>query len=607
MNKLTRVYLIIAAAFLAFFDVAYNFDIDAAYQKINNNTLSVNLTDTATEGNDTDTVYQAGEIEEARSTNETDNVDITDDTDDVDDADNDISDTNTADNHADGIDGLTVDGAESKSAGHAGAGDNADARYGSTSVRGDLADNDANSDIDASGDDIAGFSVSLESLSNTNDSSAYVMTMDEGGTDTFTVKLDAAPSFDVVLAVISSNASVTTVNGPELTFTTNHWNTPQTVTVNSIDNNTLGEGSATITLSVKEGDDAFTVLDHQTVAVTVTDNDVAGFTLLSDQLTITDGSTSTFAVKLDAEPSSDVVLAVLSSNTSVTAVNEAELTFTTNHWNTPQTVTVNGVDNNALGESSATIILSVKEGDSAFTVLENQTVAVTVIDDGTNTGGGTGGIADTGDGTDTDGTGTDGGTDSGDAGTGDGTDTGGTGTDGGTNDIAGFTLSSDSSEINDTGKSGTYTATLAEGASGSFAVKLDAQPVSNVVLAVVSTDENAIRVKNPELTFTSRKWNQDQTVIFSSVEDDNLVDERLSITLSVKGGDDAFTDVGDQTVAVTVMDNDSAGFTLLWESLSDLDDSNAYAVTMDEGSTGTFRVKLDAQPSSDVELTVKSS
>ena len=218
-------------------------------------------------------------------------------------------------------------------------------------------------------------------------------------------------------------------------------------------------------------------------------------------------------------------------------------------------------------------------------MLDDQTVAVTVIDDDTNTGGGTGGIADTGD----------------------GTDTGGTGTDGGTNDIAGFTLSSDSSEINDTGKSGTYTATLAEGASGSFAVKLDAQPVSNVVLAVVSTDENAIRVKNPELTFTPRKWNQDQTVIFSSVEDDNLVDERLSITLSVKGGDDAFTDVGDQTVAVTVMDNDSAGFTLLWESLSDLDDSNAYAVTMDEGSTGTFRVKLDAQPSSDVELTVKSS
>ena len=80
--------------------------------------------------------------------------------------------------------------------------------------------------------------------------------------------------------------------------------------------------------------------------MTNTDNDVAGITVRTGRtLTTTEaGGTATFTVVLNSQPTADVTIALSSSNTAEGTVSPASLLFTTLNWQTPQTVTVTGVD-----------------------------------------------------------------------------------------------------------------------------------------------------------------------------------------------------------------------------------------------------------------------
>ena len=131
--------------------------------------------------------------------------------------------------------------------------------------------------------------------------------------DRFTVVLDAQPASDVVITVVSSDTGEVTVNSP-LTFTPANWDTAQTVTVTGADDDLVdGTISSTITLAVDDAntDDSFDAVADQTVSASTTDDDVAGFTIVElDGSTDVDesGTTDTFTVVLDAQPTSDVVI-----------------------------------------------------------------------------------------------------------------------------------------------------------------------------------------------------------------------------------------------------------------------------------------------------------
>ena len=72
-----------------------------------------------------------------------------------------------------------------------------------------------------------------------------------------------------------------------------------------------------------------------------------------------DGTTSTFNVVLKSAPSSNVTVSVSSSNYSEGTVSPSSLTFTSNNWNTAQTVIVTGVDDsNSDGHQGYQISLS---------------------------------------------------------------------------------------------------------------------------------------------------------------------------------------------------------------------------------------------------------
>ena len=92
------------------------------------------------------------------------------------------------------------------------------------------------------------------------------------------------------------------------------------------------------------------------LAVSVSDDDVRGISLSPESLTLKEGSTNTYTVVLDSEPSDTVTIALGSSDTTVATVSPTSLSFTTSNWEQAQTITVTGVDNAVDGQDGAVTI-----------------------------------------------------------------------------------------------------------------------------------------------------------------------------------------------------------------------------------------------------------
>lgn len=104
-----------------------------------------------------------------------------------------------------------------------------------------------------------------------------------------------------------------------------------------------------------------------------------GFYLSTTTATISGvGDIATFTVELLDQPASDVVLSLTSADPGRVAVSLSTLTFTNGTWNTPQTITLTGVDPN-LGGLSTVITIEVVDAssDDNFDSVANQTVTVT--------------------------------------------------------------------------------------------------------------------------------------------------------------------------------------------------------------------------------------
>lgn len=91
------------------------------------------------------------------------------------------------------------------------------------------------------------------------------LSVSEGNSNTFTVSLDKAPTNEQIVNIASNNADVT-VSPTTLTFTSENYNTSQTVTVNAAEDDDTVNDVATITLSSNG-------VTSKTITITVVDND----------------------------------------------------------------------------------------------------------------------------------------------------------------------------------------------------------------------------------------------------------------------------------------------------------------------------------------------
>ncbi|WP_179955023.1 Calx-beta domain-containing protein [Maribacter luteus] len=230
--------------------------------------------------------------------------------------------------------------------------------------------------------------------------------------DTFTATISATDAtgteagdnngvFEIDLGLENATGSPVTVNytiGGTATNTDDYANLSgsvsiangdqtATVTIDPVDDVIVeGQESIILTLVAGAGYDLGPVSDR-TATVNINDNDTAGFTLSTTTLSTTEnGSSETFTAVLDAQPQSNVVLLVASGDTGEGTIptGQATLTFTPVNYSTPQTVTVNPVDDDEVdGDENYNITVSVSDNDSDdnFDGLANQTIAVTNADD----------------------------------------------------------------------------------------------------------------------------------------------------------------------------------------------------------------------------------
>jgi len=247
------------------------------------------------------------------------------------------------------------------------------------------------------------------------------------------------------------------------------------------------------------GDSATTTGTTETAGTTTTTSS-AGFTISADSGNTTEaGTQATFTVKLNSQPSNNVVLSVSTGDITESSVSPTSLIFTATNWNANQTVTVTGVDDDIIdGNQVYDVTLGAAvSGDAVYSGQNPPDVVVTNID----------------------------------------------------NETEGFTVSS--SSVTTTEDSGAAT----------FTVRLNSQPLANVSLPIASSDTTEGTVSPTSLTFTTSNWNGLQTVTVTGVDD--LVQDRdqsYSIVLDVATSTDTnYNGFDAPDIAGTNTDNDSAG------------------------------------------------
>ena len=346
-------------------------------------------------------------------------------------------------------------------------------------------------------DDTVGFTLST----------TLVSVAETGTTAQFTVVLDTEPEGNVVIRAYSSDSGEAQVGGP-LTFTSSNWDIPKTFTITGVDDSIAdGEQQATFTVEVFDASshDAYDDVADQSVTAAVADDETPGITVTQGRSypanTVAEyGSTYTVEVNLTIEPSSEVVLSVSSADTGEVTVSPSTLTFTASAWPASQTLAFTGVDDDVDdGNVVVDVTISVVDAssDNAYDTVGDKTLAITNTDD----------------------------------------------------DTAGFTLSTTSVSVAETGTTDTFT------------VVLDSQPEGNVVIIAHladPADQDEAQVGSP-LTFTSSNWDTPKTFTITGRDDPDLDGEQQAIfTVRVDDDEshDGYDDVTDQTVTATVADDE---------------------------------------------------
>jgi len=224
-------------------------------------------------------------------------------------------------------------------------------------------------------------------------------TTEAGGTDTFSVVLGSQPSDTVTIGASSNNTDEGTVAPGTLTFGVGNWNEPQTVTITGVDDD-FDDGDVAYTIVTGDptsNDAAYNALgadDVDDVSATNTDDDTRGVVVSpTSGLTTTEaGGTATFTVVLDSEPIlngparpawSGVSIEISSSNAAEGTVEPDALVFTAENWDTPQTVTVTGVDDDYDDGDVGYTIVTGKAVGGDYDGLDVNDVLVTNVDDDT--------------------------------------------------------------------------------------------------------------------------------------------------------------------------------------------------------------------------------
>ena len=203
-----------------------------------------------------------------------------------------------------------------------------------------------------------------------------VFTLSRAGSTTAALTVNVTVSEAGGDMVAASNEGDRTV-----TFLANAATATLSVTTAS-DNVDEANSVVTATISADTGSPAgYSVGTPASAMVTVEDDDTRGVKVSATALPVNEGSTGTYTVVLNSQPTASVTVTPSRTGSSDVTFSPATLTFTTSTWSMVQTVTVTAAQDSDAVDDSATISHAVTGGDYAAVTADS--VVVTVDDDET--------------------------------------------------------------------------------------------------------------------------------------------------------------------------------------------------------------------------------
>ncbi|RMD83467.1 MAG: sodium:calcium exchanger, partial [Chloroflexi bacterium] len=398
----------------------------------------------------------------------------------------------------------------------------------------------ANVDVTVIDNDLAGIVLSPSNL-----------TLSEGDSDTYTVRLNSQPIAPVTIQItpeivapasplITGNGQVLLNGQPTLTltFTPTNWNTPQSVTVQVIDDQvdeTLDPATTYLVhlrhTASSTGDEIYNSLPPVLLSVTIIENDFATLILTPASLTVAEGGPAvTYTARLATQPLANVTVTItpeivsavsplVTSNGQLLLNGQPTLTltFTPTNWNTPQTVSVQAIDDSTVETLTGTYALDLRHdlasaGDPVYNGLPDRLLRVTVQE----------------------------------------------------NDVADLILTPASLTVAEGGPAATYTARLATQPLANVTVTITPEIVSAVSPLVTSNGQVLLNGQPTlTLTFMPTNWNTPQTVSVQAIDDSTV--ETLTGTYALdlrhdlaSAGDPMYNGLPDRLLRVTVQENDVA-------------------------------------------------
>ncbi|HVP09621.1 MAG TPA: hypothetical protein VMV94_00345, partial [Phycisphaerae bacterium] len=361
----------------------------------------------------------------------------------------------------------------------------------------------------------------------------------EGGTtDTYTVVLTSQPIADVTVG-ISADGN-TTLSPTTLLFTSLNWSVPQTVSVTAADDFVAqGPRSSTISHSAASADTSYSGIVIASVTASVTDNDVAGVTIIeSDGSTdVTEGgATDTYTVVLNSQPTATVTITV--GTDGPCTASPTLLTFDGTSWNIPHTVTVTAADDAiAQGPHTGTVSHTAASVDSNYNGIPLASVTALIAD----------------------------------------------------NDTAGVTIaeSGGSTDVSESGLSDAYT------------IVLNSQPTADVYVTITPDAQLSVGLGGGvarTFNFNAANWNSPRTITVSAIDDDTAQGYRSALIIhSVASADPGYGGIGAADVTAHISDDDTAGVMIV--------ESGGTTQVSEGGATDSYAIVLDSLPTADVTIT----
>lgn len=199
------------------------------------------------------------------------------------------------------------------------------------------------------------------------------LTVPEGGTASFGVKLSQKPSSSITVTVsrVNGDSDITVQSGESLIFTPSNWNHNQTVSIKTLADIDTENGEATIRLSAVG-------MVNKDITVIEQDTSVLSFITDIEEVEVPKGGNAFFEVKLSHQPSSDVVVTISrsSGNNDIFVKSGNNLNFTTSDWNSYKMVTLRANQNPISTTEEA--IIEIKTNNFSKTITAKISVAPVV-------------------------------------------------------------------------------------------------------------------------------------------------------------------------------------------------------------------------------------